>query len=86
MQTQLANLRTVLFLLLLFSFLFKKEHWGRALPTVRGHSIKKSLTCREQRLLSDWLVSSVISLVNLSKVILRAEKNGTARGSFGGVG
>ena len=42
---------------------------------------------REQRiLLSDWLISSVISLVNLLKVILRAGKNAKVRGSYGGVG
>ena len=39
----------------------------------------------QRRLLSDWLISSVISLVNLLKVILRAGKNAKVRGSFGGV-
>ena len=40
----------------------------------------------QRRLLSDWLISSVFSLVNLLKVIPRAGKNAKVRCTFGGVG
>ena len=51
-----------------------------------GGGLKKNFFGQQRRRLSDWLISSVISLVNLLKVILRAGKNAKVRGSFGGVG
>ena len=51
------------------------------IETKAGSRVKE-----QRRLLSDWLISSVFSLVNLLKVILRAGKNAKVRGSFGGVG
>ena len=53
---------------------------------IRGVKSEFKVAEQQRRLLSDWLISSVFSLVNLLKVILRAGKNAKVRGSFGGVG